>query len=96
MTTLTQATRTQEQTSVEVQRTHLFTLTFVGGQIALLNVCGAHSQQEARAIAESAIKNSRYGVVAGDSTGGHAHCFYYWHVQAQEQTPRLDSLSQGA
>ena len=74
----------------------LFTLTFRGGQIALLNVYGASTKQEARGIAESVIKNACYTVVDGDYAGGKAHCFYYWHVQAQERNPRLDSLSRGA
>ena len=73
----------------EAPERYLFTLTFRGGQVALLNVCGASTQEEARAIAESAIKNSQYEVVAGDHTEGHAHCFYSWcTAQAQERTPR--------
>ena len=74
----------------------LFTLTFAHGEVALLTISGATDAHHARILAENAIAHCRYTVTRGDSTGGHAHCFYYWHVQAQEQTPRLDSLSQGA
>ena len=75
------------QVRVELARTwarvhalnkHTFTLTFAGGQVALLEVCGAANQEEARTLASHAIKTCSYSVIDGDQTGGNAHCFSYW------------------
>jgi len=63
---------------VHASNRHTFTLTFVGGQVALLEVCGAANQDEARTLASHAIKRCQYSVTDGDMTNGHAHCFYYW------------------
>ena len=80
----------------EAPERYLFTLTFAHGEVALLTISGATDAHHARILAENAIAHCRYTVTRGDSTGGKAHCFYYWHVQAQERNPRLDSLSRGA
>ena len=64
---------------------HTFTLTFAGGQVALLEVRGAADQEEARTIAQNAITTSRYTVTDGDTTGGRAHYFYCW-CSAEAQT----------
>ena len=76
----------------EAPERYLFTLTFAGGQVALLTVYGATDAHHARTIAGNAIAHCRYTVVEGDVTNGHAHYFYYWHTrEAQERNPRLDS-----
>ena len=79
----------------EAPERYLFTLTFAGGQVALLTVYGATDAHHARTLAEDAVKNCRYTAVEGDTTNGLVHSFYYWH-EAQERNPRLDSLSRGA
>ncbi len=63
---------------VHANNRHTFTLTFAGGQVALLEVRGAADREQARTIACHAIKRCRYVVTEGDQTGGNAHCFYYW------------------
>ncbi len=63
---------------VSANNRHLFTLTFAGGQVALLDVRGAADQDQAHTIACNAIKRCRYVVTEGDQTGGNAHYFYYW------------------
>lgn len=63
---------------ISANNQHLFTLTFVGGQVALLEVRGAANQEQAHTIACNAIKRCRYVVTEGDQTGGNAHSFYYW------------------
>ena len=63
---------------VSAYNRHTFTLTFVGGQVALFEVRGATNQEQARTIASQAIKTCSYSVTDGDQTGGNAHCFYYW------------------
>ena len=63
---------------VRAYNKHTFTLTFVGGQIALLEVCGAANQEDAHSIACTAITRCQYSVTDGDQTQGRAHTFYYW------------------
>lgn len=63
---------------VRAYHRHMFTLTFAGGQIALLEVCGATNQEEAHTIACTAIMRCQYTVTDGDQTQGRAHTFYYW------------------
>ena len=102
MTTLLRTSRDQEQPQPVAPRAHtsLFTLTFVGGQVALLDVRGAVDSEEARAIAHQAIKTCSYSVVDGDQTQGRAAYFYYWHTrEAQEMHPhpgRTLNTEQGA
>lgn len=94
MTTLTHAEVRQE---AELARTrarcnafnqNVFTLEFVGGQVALLDVRGAANVEEARSIAQNAIKNCEYMVVDGDQTEGQAHSFSLWcSAAAQEMQP---------
>ena len=102
MTTLLRTSRDQEQPQPVAPRarTSLFTLTFVGGQVALLDVRGAVDSEEARAIAHQAIKTCSYSVVDGDQTQGRAAYFYYWHTrEAQEMHPhpgRTLNTEQGA
>ena len=94
MTTLLRTSRDQEQPQPVAPRAHtsLFTLTFVGGQVALLTVSGATDAHHARTIASNAIAHCRYAVVEGDTTNGLVHSFYYWH-EAQERNPRLSTIS---
>ena len=81
----------------EASERYLFTLTFAGGQVALLTVSDATDSHHARTLSENAIAHCRYTITDGDVTDGHAHYFYYWHTrEAQERNPRLDSLSLGA
>lgn len=69
---------------VHASNKHTFTLTFAGGQVALLEVGGAANQEEAHAIAHHAIKGCQYTVTDGDTTNGYAHCFSYWcSIEAQ-------------
>lgn len=63
---------------ISANNQHLFTLTFAGGQVALLEVRGAADYEQARTIACHAIKRCRYAVTEGDQTGGNAHSLYYW------------------
>ena len=71
----------QSQSVAPSAHTSLFTLTFVGGQVALLTVSGATDAHHARTIASNAIAHCRYAVVEGDHTGGNVHCFFSWcHV----------------
>ena len=63
---------------VRAYNKHTFTLTFAGGQIALLEVCGAANQEDAYSIACTAITRCQYSVTDGDQTQGRAHTFYYW------------------
>ena len=94
MTTLLRTSRDQEQPQPVAPRAHtsLFTLPFVGGQVALLTVSGATDAHHARTIASNAIAHCRYAVVEGDTTNGLVHSFYYWH-EAQERNPRLSTIS---
>lgn len=72
---------------VRASHRHTFTLTFAGGQVALLEVRGAANQEEARTIACTAITRCQYTVTDGDQTGGRAHIFYYCcSIQAQTTT----------
>ncbi len=67
---------------------NIFTLTFIGGQIALLDVRGASNIEEARALAGTAFKNCQYRVVDGDQSGGQSAYFYLWcSSAAQEMQP---------
>lgn len=67
---------------------NVFTIVFVGGQIALLDVRGAANVEEARHIARTAIKHCQYTVVDGDQSDGHAAYFYLWcSTAAQEVQP---------
>ncbi|MBA2676816.1 MAG: hypothetical protein H0U76_00215 [Ktedonobacteraceae bacterium] len=63
---------------VHASHRHMFTLTFAGGQVALLEVRGAADREEAHRIACTAIARCQYTVTDGDQTQGHAHTFYYW------------------
>ena len=63
---------------------NVFTITFIGGQIALLDVRGASNIEDARAIARTAFKNCQYPVVDGDQSGGHAAYFYLWCSSAAQ------------
>ena len=69
----------------EAPERYLFTLTFRGGQVALLDVRGAVDSEEARAIAHQAIKTCSYRVVDGDQTQGRAAYFYYWTTRAAQE-----------
>ncbi|GHO88233.1 hypothetical protein [Dictyobacter formicarum] len=65
--------------------TQTFTLLFPHGEIAVLEVSGAQTQDEARSIAASVLLPCKYEVQDGDVSHGHAFCFYSWaNVQAQE------------
>jgi hypothetical protein len=96
---------TTEQAAAERQAAsnrHVFTLTFPGGQIAVLEVRGAADQEAASAIAQQAVRQRRtisqsgeqvetpinYTVADGDATRGRAELFYYWcSAAAQERQP---------
>jgi hypothetical protein len=94
---------TEQAPAAAAARTDTFTLTFPGGQIAILEVRGATDQEAARAIAQQAVRHRRrinqrgetietpinYTVTDGDATNGHAELFYYWcSAAAQECQPR--------
>ena len=73
---------------IHASNQNIFTLTFAGGQIALLDVRGASDIEEARALACAAFKHCEYIVVDGDQSGGHAAYFYLWcSSAAQEMQP---------
>ena len=79
----------QTWAQVHADNRHLFTLTFMGGEVALLEVRGAEDQEKARLLAHNAITRCSYTVTDGDQTNGNAHCFYYWYsIEAQERSPR--------
>jgi len=94
MSPVVDAASSQQQSQPVAPRAHtsLFTLTFVGGQVALLTVSGATDAHHARTIASNAIAHCRYAVVEGDTTNRLVHSFYYWH-EAQERNPRLSTIS---
>jgi len=70
---------------------HTFTLTFAGGQVALLEVRGAADQKQARALAQDAIKTCRYTITDGDTTNGQAHYLYHWcSIEAQVEPRRRE------
>ncbi len=76
---------------VSANNRHLFTLTFVGGQVVLLEVRGAADHEQARTVACNAIKRCRYAVTEGDQTGGNAHYFYCWcSIEAQAEPRRRE------
>lgn len=60
---------------------YTFTLTFPRGEIAILEVRGADSHEQARAAAHHALPKSCYDVTDGDQTRGHAEYFYLWWSQ---------------
>lgn len=73
---------------IHASNQNIFTITFIGGQIGLLDVRGASDIEEARAIARTAFKNCQYTTVDGDQSGGHAAYFYLWcSSAAQEMQP---------
>lgn len=79
-------------TNTSEQPTHVFTLTFKRGQIAILKVQGTTDQEQARAAAASAFKGVEYDIEEGDRTGGKAEAFY---IQPQEEgRKRFSELSQ--
>jgi len=100
MSPVVDAASSQQQSQSVALGASLFTLLFVGGQVALLDVRGAVDSEEARAIAHQAIKTCSYSVVDGDQTQGRAAYFYYWHTrEAQEMHPhpgRTLNTEQGA
>jgi hypothetical protein len=62
------------------------TCTFPSGAIAVVQVYGAASQEEAVSIVErQAFPSCRYTVAAGDPTGGRAEPFYLWACNAEDQ-----------
>lgn len=74
---------------VHAGNTHLFTLTFPHGEVALLDVYGAANHEQAHAIAQDAIKTCRYTVTDGDTTHGQAQYLYHWcSSEAQERSVR--------
>lgn len=80
------------RTRVFASNRHTFTLTFVGGQVALLDVRGAANSEQAHTIACNAIKRCRYVVTEGDQTGGNAHSFYHWcSVEAQTVAHKMNN-----
>lgn len=73
---------------IHASNQNTFTITFIGGQIALLDVRGASDIEEARDLAHAAFKNCQYTTVDGDQSGGHAAYFYLWcSSAAQEMQP---------
>jgi hypothetical protein len=71
-------------------RKDTFTLIFPGHLLAVLEVRGASSQDEARAVACEALPQCSYEVVDGDQTAGQAEIFYSWcSAEAQERQPVL-------
>lgn len=70
------------QTRLSAKNVHLFTLTFPGPRVALLEVRGAANEDRARALAWSAFKDCFYQVADGDQTGGHSQYFYTFHAWA--------------
>ena len=69
---------THARATLFARNIHRFTLTFVGGQVALLEVRGAADDEQARILAANAIKHCHYMVTDGDTTYGQAQYFYYW------------------
>lgn len=87
-TTTTMTTRPQERAkplASSAAHRHVFTLNFAGGQVALLDVRGAADSEQARSIAQQAIKRSRYSVTDGDQTAGRAASFYFWCSSAAQE-----------
>ena len=73
---------------------HTFTLVFRPGAIAVLQVHGAESLDEARAFAASILPNTAYEVRDGDITNGHVKAFHAWTcVRAQERVELSKRLS---
>jgi hypothetical protein len=69
-------------------RKDMFTLIFPGHLLAVLEVRGASSQDEARTVACEALPQCSYEVVDGDQTAGQAEIFYSWcSAEAQERQP---------
>ena len=65
---------------------HTFTLIFRPKAIAVLQVHGAESLDEARAFAASVLPNADYEVRDGDTTEGRVKAFQAWTcIQAQEE-----------
>jgi hypothetical protein len=82
------ATMTTQQAAAA--NVHTFTLIFPGHRLAVLEVRGAASQDEARAVACEALPPCSYEVVDGDQTAGRAEIFYSWcSAEAQERQPVL-------
>jgi len=74
---------------VYADNTHLFTLTFPHGEVALLDIRGATNHEQAYAIACNAIKTCHYMVTEGDTTNGQAQYLSYWcSSEAQERSVR--------
>ena len=65
-------------------RTDTFTLTFPGGQIAVLLVCNAPSHVHALVHAANVLP-CRYTVADGDRSQGQANVFYTWWYQDEDQ-----------
>jgi hypothetical protein len=101
-TTITTVTTTQQAAEAAAANSHVFTLSFAGGQIAIVEIRGAADLDSARAIAQGAVKHRRtisqsgeqiettihYTVTDGDATAGQAKRFYWWcSAIAQERQP---------
>jgi len=68
-----------EMMVVQAHSYHLFTLVFVDGQGALLEIWGAGSREEATRIAHTAVVEPHPQVVLeGDHPQGKARIIYHW------------------
>ncbi len=66
---------------------HLFTLIFKSGEMALVEVCGAPTQYQARTIMSHLFKHCDYTTLDGNQTNGRAiGDFRCWYSSAAQES----------